>query len=57
MDAAEAWLWANDPDYPLSRQGWKHLNDEGEYETPPEEIPSGLLLEDWTDPTEYDWDQ
>lgn len=41
MDAAEAWLAQHDPDYESSRQSWRHLNTDGEYETPRQEIPWG----------------
>jgi hypothetical protein len=43
MDAAEAWLRANDPNYLKHKQGWKHLarmNHKGalDYNSPFEEI-------------------
>lgn len=41
MDAAEAWLQANDPDYPESRKAWRDINDDGEYVAPAQEIPWG----------------
>lgn len=42
MDPAEAWLQTHDLAYLKTRQGWKHLNEDGEYETPWQEIPAGL---------------
>lgn len=41
MDAAETWLQEHDPVYLKSRQDWKHLNEDGEYETPAQEVPWG----------------
>lgn len=37
MDAAEEWLFWNDPDYTESRKGWKHIGSDGEYESPSRE--------------------
>ncbi len=41
MDAATAWLIEHDMEYETSRRSWRHLNDDGEYGTPSQEIPSG----------------
>lgn len=45
MDAAEKWLNANDPSYALSARAWKHIDENGEYRTPREELPVGGLQE------------
>jgi hypothetical protein len=45
LDAAEAWLAANDPDYALARSAWKDINADGEYEMPRQEVPVGGMAE------------
>ena len=43
MDAATAWLKEHDPDYTHTRLAWRDLDDDGEYQTPAQEIPAGLI--------------
>ena len=40
MDAAEAWLRENDPEYARTSEAWKHVTT-GEYVPPAQEIPVG----------------
>jgi len=41
-NAAEEWLRKHDPDYETESEGWKHVRQTGEYETPSAEISWGL---------------